>query len=89
MKGVPVHPKYTTKGLKLKHSEETKQKLKLAVKNRISKYCNCCNKTITGNMNWDRHIKSKIHLSQYSNQVFIESFLKNSNESSSSSEPTE
>jgi len=46
------------------HSQETKNKLSKAAKNRTVYFCNCCNKNIKGKMNWDRHLQSNRHLSQ-------------------------
>lgn len=56
------HPKF---GICL--SEETKLKMSLAAKNRNCYFCETCIKTISGKMNWDRHLDSKRHLSQITN----------------------
>jgi len=38
------------------HTQETKNKLSDIAKNRESFHCACCEKTIKGKMNWDRHL---------------------------------
>lgn len=52
------------KGVKWEMSDEGKKNISLACKNRKSFHCDSCNKTITGKMNWDRHLTSQKHLSQ-------------------------
>jgi hypothetical protein len=46
------------------HSQETRIKLSEKAKNRKSFICDCCNKTVRGKSNWDRHLQSSKHLSQ-------------------------
>jgi hypothetical protein len=43
------------------HSEATKDKLSLVAKNRPTHHCEKCNRDITGNSNWDRHLRSLGH----------------------------
>ena len=63
LKGNPTHSNFK-RPLGYNHSLETKEKLSKAACNRESHYCETCDKHIKGNMNWDRHLKSKGHLSQ-------------------------
>lgn len=63
LKGKPVHPN-CKRPVGINHSEETKKKLSEAAKKRQSFFCNSCNKSISGKMNWDRHLLSQRHRSQ-------------------------
>lgn len=64
MKGKPVHPN-CKRPRGINHSAETIEKLKEAAKNRKSFFCEKCNVLIKGKSNWDRHLKSMRHLSQF------------------------
>jgi hypothetical protein len=45
------------------HTEETRKNMSEIAKNRPKHHCDVCGRTIQGNMNWDRHLASAIHLS--------------------------
>jgi hypothetical protein len=45
------------------HTEDTKKKFSEIAKNRPIHYCEVCDRSIQGNMNWDRHLTSVGHLS--------------------------
>jgi Zinc-finger double-stranded RNA-binding len=47
------------------HSNKTKELLRNAANNREVFYCEVCDRKISGKMNWDRHLSSQKHLSQY------------------------
>jgi hypothetical protein len=47
------------------HSKETRNKISESTKNWQTFFCSCCNKTVKGKGNWDRHLQSSRHLSQY------------------------
>ena len=48
---------------KPKMTAEQRKRLSEVARNRPVHYCKCCDRNIKGNMNWDRHLLSNIHLS--------------------------
>lgn len=48
-----------------KQSEATRAKARETAANRTVHHCDVCNRDIKGNMNWDRHLNSNKHLSQF------------------------
>lgn len=64
MKGTAVHTNLK-RPIGIPHSLEARKNLSIAAKNRESFFCEKCNKKITGKMNWDRHLASAKHQSQF------------------------
>lgn len=60
---ITLFPHYAS-GYKFNHDQETKDKLSVIALNRPTHWCEICQCSIKGNMNWDRHLKSNKHLSQ-------------------------
>lgn len=66
MTGVPRTP----------HSEETKAKFRAIAQARTAQKCAVCNRSIKGNMNWNRHLVSRAHLSKITDQSSLASLAK-------------
>jgi len=63
LKGKPVHINLK-RPIGINHSKNTKEKLREKALSRETFLCETCSKTISGKMNWKRHIESSKHLSQ-------------------------